>query len=90
MIYTNDISKQSFDMRGAAIKQIKGNMNRQRTDFNLPKDHYKITRNWLLGFVEGEMVDLTILLKPNLGHEVLLRKVIIKLYLNQLPNFYEI
>jgi hypothetical protein len=45
MIYTDDISKQSAEMRRAAIEQIKGKMNRGRTDFNLPKDHYQITIN---------------------------------------------
>ncbi len=36
------------------LEGIKSEMNSQRTDFNLPLNHYKITPNWLLGFVEGD------------------------------------
>lgn len=36
------------------LEGIKNEMNSQRTDFNLPLNHYKITPNWLLGFVEGD------------------------------------
>lgn len=36
------------------LEGIKSEMNSQRTDFNLPLNRYKITPNWLLGFVEGD------------------------------------
>lgn len=36
------------------IEGIISGMNSKRTDFNLPRTHYKITANWLLGFVEAD------------------------------------
>lgn len=29
-------------------------MNKERSDFNMPKTHIRISRYWLLGFIEGE------------------------------------
>ena len=29
-------------------------MNKQRTDFTLPLNHYNISKYWLLGYVEGD------------------------------------
>jgi len=37
-----------------SAKRVLGCFAGQRTDFNLPLNHYKITPNWLLGFVEGD------------------------------------
>ena len=37
-----------------SIQGIIREMNKQRTDFNLPVNHFRITPNWLLGFVEGD------------------------------------
>jgi len=36
------------------IKDIKGDMNKQRVNFNMPPNHYNITSYWLLGFFEGD------------------------------------
>lgn len=36
------------------IIELKNNMNKKRTEFNLPLNHIKISPYWLLGFIEGE------------------------------------
>ena len=36
------------------IKSIKGNMNKQRTEFSMASDHYNVSSYWLLGYVEGD------------------------------------
>jgi hypothetical protein len=36
------------------IKSLKDSMNKQRTDFTMPLNHYNISNYWLLGFIEGE------------------------------------
>jgi len=36
------------------LLELKNSMNTNRTDFNLPADHIKITKSWLLGLLEGD------------------------------------
>ena len=39
----------------STINEIKGGMNKARTDFNMPSDFsFSITPGWLLGFIEGD------------------------------------
>lgn len=53
-LYTKNSSRSGREKINPLIKSIKGNMNTQRIDFNMSLNHYKLTRNWLLGFVEGD------------------------------------
>jgi len=51
-LYTN--SEKTPELK-LAIKQIKDGMNKNRTNFNRPaKYEYRITPNWLQGFVKGD------------------------------------
>jgi len=55
-LYMENNSLEARDKVNPFIDGIKDRMNSKRTDFNLPEgpNHYKITPNWLLGFVEGD------------------------------------
>ena len=38
----------------AQILELKNNMNTNRSNFNMPENHIVISKNWLLGFIEGD------------------------------------
>lgn len=51
-----NLSKENKDILISQILELKNKMNSQRTDINMPawSDKINITKNWLLGFIEGE------------------------------------
>jgi hypothetical protein len=53
-IYIKDRSHSGRANIAHLIEKAKGSINTQRTNFDMPLNHFKITRNWLLGFVEGD------------------------------------
>jgi len=54
LLFVENNSQEARKELKSKIKFIKDNMNRQRTDFTMPLNHYNISNYWLLGFVEGE------------------------------------
>lgn len=55
-LYTENSSRNARKNIHSIIESARGNMNTHRIDFNMPtsSNHFKVTRNWLLGFVEGD------------------------------------
>ena len=54
LYFNRESIKVSLELRETLMK-LKGQMNKNRKDFNPPKDHYiNITPYWFLGFVEGD------------------------------------
>lgn len=53
-IYMNNNNPEARKESKAVIEKIISEMNSKRTDIFLSPTHFKITNNWLLGFVEGD------------------------------------
>ncbi len=53
-LYTENKSPEARKEIMPFIQDITREMNKERTDFNLPTNHFIITPYWLLGFVEGD------------------------------------
>ena len=53
-LYVESSFKERRKELKAVIKSYIANMNRQRTDLTMPLNHYKVSRYWLLGYVEGD------------------------------------
>lgn len=52
-LYYNRDGVLTEELKGKIMK-LKNGMNSDRTNFNMPSDHIKVTAYWLLGLVEGE------------------------------------
>lgn len=48
------MDKQNKHLYNIKILELKSNMNDQRVNFFIPKNHVKITANYLLGYIEGD------------------------------------
>ena len=53
-LYVESSSQEARKELKSVIKSIIGSMNKQRTDFTMPSNHYNISSYWLLGYVEGD------------------------------------
>lgn len=53
-LYVESSFKERREELKAVIKSHIANMNRQITDLTMPLNHYKVSRYWLLGYVEGD------------------------------------
>ena len=68
-LYTDDSSHKARGISKPLILNILNKMNKQRTNFEISCNHFKITSYWLLGFVEGDgsfylnFVDNTLIFK---------------------------
>ena len=54
LLFVKNNSQEARKELKPEIKSLKESMNKQRTDFTIPSNHYNISNYWLLGFVEGE------------------------------------
>lgn len=54
LLFVENNSQEARKKLKSKIKSLKDSMNKQRTDFTMPLNHYNISNYWLLGFVEGE------------------------------------
>lgn len=53
-MYSQDNNRAYRESIKSKIDAVIGSINYQRTEFYLSPDHYHITSNWLLGFIEGD------------------------------------
>lgn len=96
-LYTSEGIKDKNQLR-VQIEDIKNSMNTNRTDYYWPNRHFRMTPNWLLGFIEGDgsfNIDFSRTRNPytNLNFRLLIIQsavdldllLAIKNYINSLP-----